>query len=77
MTETPMDLDVSGREALTVGVVAESGADERRVALVPKAVAALAKNGVAVIVEAVTDNGEMANTSPDQPTLAWSVSSSV
>ncbi|MGH3563993.1 MAG: NAD(P)(+) transhydrogenase (Re/Si-specific) subunit alpha, partial [Mycobacterium sp.] len=35
----------------TVGVVAESGADERRVALVPKAVAALVKSGVAVVVE--------------------------
>ncbi|TDH56424.1 Re/Si-specific NAD(P)(+) transhydrogenase subunit alpha [Mycobacterium eburneum] len=35
----------------TVGVVAESGADERRVALVPKAVASLVKSGVAVVVE--------------------------
>ncbi|OBH74341.1 NAD(P) transhydrogenase subunit alpha [Mycobacterium mantenii] len=35
----------------TVGVVAESGADERRVALVPKAVASLVSNGVAVVVE--------------------------
>jgi H+-translocating NAD(P) transhydrogenase subunit alpha len=35
----------------TVGVVAETGADERRVALVPKAVAALIKSGVAVIIE--------------------------
>jgi NAD(P) transhydrogenase subunit alpha len=35
----------------TVGVVAESGEDERRVALVPKAVAPLAKTGVAVVVE--------------------------
>lgn len=35
-----------------VGVVAESRADERRVALVPKAVAALVKTGVAVVVEA-------------------------
>jgi NAD(P) transhydrogenase subunit alpha len=35
----------------TVGVVAESGADERRVALVPKAVAPLVKSGVAVVVE--------------------------
>ncbi len=33
-----------------VGVVAESGADERRVALVPKAVAGL-NNGLAVVVE--------------------------
>ncbi|MGH3577565.1 MAG: Re/Si-specific NAD(P)(+) transhydrogenase subunit alpha [Mycobacterium sp.] len=35
----------------TVGVVGESGADERRVALVPKAVAPLVKSGVAVVVE--------------------------
>ncbi len=37
--------------AATVGVVAESGADERRVALVPKAVAALVNSGVSVIVQ--------------------------
>ncbi|MFV0495153.1 Re/Si-specific NAD(P)(+) transhydrogenase subunit alpha [Mycobacterium sp.] len=37
---------------VTIGVVAESGTDERRVALVPKAVAALANSGVAVVVEA-------------------------
>jgi len=35
----------------TVGVVSESGADERRVALVPKAVASLVGTGVAVVVE--------------------------
>jgi len=35
----------------TVGVVAESGADERRVALVPKAVSTLVNNGIAVVVE--------------------------
>jgi H+-translocating NAD(P) transhydrogenase subunit alpha len=35
----------------TVGVVAESGADERRVALVPKAIAPLVKSGVGVVVE--------------------------
>jgi H+-translocating NAD(P) transhydrogenase subunit alpha len=35
----------------TVGVVAESGTDERRVALVPKAVGPLVKSGVAVVVE--------------------------
>ncbi|MGF2952470.1 NAD(P)(+) transhydrogenase (Re/Si-specific) subunit alpha, partial [Mycobacterium sp. THU-M116] len=34
-----------------VGVVAESGAGERRVALVPKAVAPLVKRGVSVVVE--------------------------
>ncbi len=35
----------------TVGVVAESGADERRVALVPKAVASLVNAGLSVVVE--------------------------
>lgn len=35
----------------TVGVVAESGADERRVALVPKAIGPLVKSGVGVVVE--------------------------
>lgn len=35
----------------TVGVVSESGADERRVALVPKAVASLVGSGVAVVAE--------------------------
>src|SRR5712671_768348 len=35
----------------TVGVVRESGTDERRVALVPKAVAALVNSGLAVVVE--------------------------
>jgi NAD(P) transhydrogenase subunit alpha len=34
-----------------VGVVAESGADERRVALVPKAVASLVNTGLSVVVE--------------------------
>ena len=38
-------------EQTTVGVVRESGADERRVALVPKAVASLVNSGVAVVVE--------------------------
>ncbi|GAC1646177.1 MAG: Re/Si-specific NAD(P)(+) transhydrogenase subunit alpha [Mycobacterium sp.] len=36
----------------TVGVVRESGADERRVALVPKAVGPLVSKGVEVVVEA-------------------------
>jgi H+-translocating NAD(P) transhydrogenase subunit alpha len=35
----------------TIGVVAESGAGERRVALVPKAVAPLVKSGVNVVVD--------------------------
>ncbi len=43
----------------TVGVVAESGADERRVALVPKAVASLVSNGVAVVVESGAGDGAL------------------
>ena len=35
----------------TVGVVGESGADERRVALVPKAAASLVNRGLAVVIE--------------------------
>jgi NAD(P) transhydrogenase subunit alpha len=47
----------------TVGVVAESGADERRVALVPKAVAPLISSGVAVVVESGAGEGALL---PDQ-----------
>src|SRR6201985_1198689 len=43
----------------TVGVVAESGTDERRVALVPKAVAPLVKSGVAVVVESGAGEGAL------------------
>lgn len=39
------------RSGATIGVVAESNADERRVALVPKAVATLVKSGLSVVVE--------------------------
>ena len=46
-----VDADVMTDTQTTVGVVAESGADERRVALVPKAVGPLVKTGVAVVVE--------------------------
>lgn len=38
-------------ELVKIGVVAESGTDERRVALVPKAVASLVSSGLAVVVE--------------------------
>jgi NAD(P) transhydrogenase subunit alpha len=51
MTETQTDSDVAAGATPTVGVVRESGADERRVALVPKAVASLVNGGVRVIVE--------------------------
>ncbi len=44
---------------VTVGVVAESGADERRVALVPKAVASLVNSGVTVVVEAGAGGGAL------------------
>jgi H+-translocating NAD(P) transhydrogenase subunit alpha len=47
-----VDADVMTDTQTTVGVVAESGADERRVALVPKAVGPLLKTGIAVVVEA-------------------------
>src|SRR5215213_9741762 len=50
MTEQT-DSDVAAGAAPVVGVVAESGSDERRVALVPKAVASLVNSGVAVVVE--------------------------
>ena len=43
----------------TVGVVAESGTDERRVALVPKAVASLVNSGVAVVVESGAGEGAL------------------
>ena len=51
MTDTQASPDVAAGAAPTVGVVRESGADERRVALVPKAVAALVNSGLAVVVE--------------------------
>src|ERR1700677_2698268 len=46
-----VDADAMTETQTTVGVVAESGADERRVALVPKAIAPLVKSGVAVVVQ--------------------------
>jgi NAD(P) transhydrogenase subunit alpha len=52
----------------TVGVVAESGPDERRVALVPKAVASLVNSGVAVVME--TGAGESALLPDDLYTAA-------
>jgi NAD(P) transhydrogenase subunit alpha len=51
MTDAQTSPDVAAGAAPTVGVVRESGADERRVALVPKAVAALVNSGLAVVVE--------------------------
>ena len=43
----------------TVGLVAESGTDERRGALVPKAVASLGNSGVAVVVESGAGEGAL------------------
>src|ERR1700743_3654801 len=43
----------------TVGVVAESGTDERRVALVPKAVASLTGSGLAMVVESGAGEGAL------------------
>ncbi|ETB16916.1 hypothetical protein O983_27105 [Mycobacterium avium 09-5983] len=39
--------------------MAESGSDERRVALVPKAVASLASSGLAVVVESCAGQGAL------------------
>ncbi len=51
MTEVESADPPRDTRTVTVGVVAESGADERRVALVPKAAAALLKNAIDVVVE--------------------------
>jgi NAD(P) transhydrogenase subunit alpha len=51
MTDTQTNPDVAGQAAPVVGVVRESGTEERRVALVPKAVASLVNSGLGVIVE--------------------------
>ncbi len=51
MTEVESAAPPRDTRTVTVGVVAESGADERRVALVPKAAAALLKNAIDVVVE--------------------------
>ncbi len=52
MTDEQTDVDVAGQAAPVIGVVRETGVDERRVAQVPKAVASLVNSGVAVVVEA-------------------------
>jgi NAD(P) transhydrogenase subunit alpha len=51
--------DVAGQAAPTIGVVRESGDGERRVALVPKAVHALAGRGLAVVVESGAGDGAL------------------
>lgn len=51
MTDTQTNSDAADGAAPVVGVVRESGAGERRVALVPKAVAALVNSGISVVVE--------------------------
>ena len=43
----------------TVGVVAESESDERRVALVPKAITTLVNSGVAVVVESGAGDADL------------------
>ena len=49
----------TNKAAVSVGVVAESGAGERRVALVPKAAASLVNRGVAVVVESGAGEGAL------------------
>ena len=51
MTEVESGAPRPDATTVTVGVPAESAADERRVALVPKAVAGLTKSGVSVVVQ--------------------------
>src|SRR6202790_1589902 len=51
--------DVAGRAAPVIGVVRESADGERRVALVPKAVGALATRGLAVVVESGAGEGAL------------------
>jgi NAD(P) transhydrogenase subunit alpha len=43
----------------TIGVVRESGQDERRVALVPKAIGGLKARGLAVVVEPGAGGGRV------------------
>jgi len=52
-------VDVAGSAAPTIGVVRESAEGERRVALVPKAVGALATRGLAVVVESGAGEGAL------------------
>ncbi|MGW6729701.1 NAD(P)(+) transhydrogenase (Re/Si-specific) subunit alpha, partial [Nocardia sp. NPDC055029] len=48
----PLGAEQDALHRARVGVVRESGAGERRVALVPKIIPALSKHGVEVVVEA-------------------------
>ena len=57
-TQTTSD-DVAAEAAPTIGVVRESGEGERRVALVPKAVAGLVAKGLNVVVEPGAGEGAL------------------
>ncbi|MFF0491095.1 Re/Si-specific NAD(P)(+) transhydrogenase subunit alpha [Nocardia sp. NPDC004068] len=57
--ETTQSADADAPRGTRVGVVRESNADERRVALVPKIVPSLVKQGVEVIVEAGAGAGAL------------------
>ncbi|MBB5914858.1 NAD(P) transhydrogenase subunit alpha [Nocardia transvalensis] len=57
--ETTQSADADAPRGTSVGVVRESGADERRVALVPKIIPALQKLGVQVIVESGAGSGAL------------------
>jgi NAD(P) transhydrogenase subunit alpha len=59
MTEQQTTGDVAAAAAPTIGVVRESADGERRVALVPKAVAALTGRGLAVVVESGAGEGAL------------------
>ncbi|WP_227984098.1 Re/Si-specific NAD(P)(+) transhydrogenase subunit alpha [Nocardia spumae] len=57
--ETTQSADADAQRGTRVGVVRESNADERRVALVPKIIPALLKQGVQVVVEAGAGAGAL------------------
>ncbi|MGV9678135.1 Re/Si-specific NAD(P)(+) transhydrogenase subunit alpha [Nocardia sp. NPDC003482] len=65
--ETTQSADADAPRGTRVGVVRESNADERRVALVPKIVPSLVKQGVEVIVEAGAGAGALI---PDEAYVA-------
>ncbi|CPZ30565.1 Probable NAD(P) transhydrogenase%2C alpha1 subunit PntAA [Mycobacteroides abscessus] len=50
-------------QPVTIGVVRESGEDERRVALVPKAIAGLIGKGVNIVIESGAESAPCCRTS--------------
>ncbi|MGY2063296.1 NAD(P)(+) transhydrogenase (Re/Si-specific) subunit alpha, partial [Nocardia gipuzkoensis] len=57
--ETTQSADADAPRGTRVGVVRETNADERRVALVPKIIPSLTRQGVQVVVEAGAGAGAL------------------